>query len=157
MKQMTASYKDWSVGYRSKGPEGSQTMCALMFHPGLVAILDNAERYAIEMMVPITIMGRTVHQMRVFADPEGYAMNFKPGSAQGEINIAWNILGRRPPTESGKGRLPCSVSQGLVIDISSWKGHPKTQPTLFETTSKILRPGNVIGTGDVKSALFEDE
>lgn len=149
---MTAPRKqDWTLGYRSKGPDGSQRTCALMFDGYVLEQMAQSERYCLE----FTDDG--VH-MIVYPHQVGFKMNYKPGSLVGELNVAWEQLEYRAPEKSGKGRLNCTLDsrKRLVVYIYPWVRTKKDQPTLFAPTGRILIPHDSVGTGGVKSALFDD-
>lgn len=153
---MTLAHKDWYIGYRSKGPEGSQATCALMFSNFILQRMVVAARYCLEL--------DDTNTMVVSPHMAGFKMNFKPGSSKGEINVAWAHLERAPADETGKGRLPCSLiinnrdrsNAYLRVSITQWKGFTKGQPGLFEPVRRILIPHDSVGTGGVKDPLFSD-
>lgn len=143
--------QDWTLGYRSKGPEGSQQTCALMFDGYVLEHMASSPKYCLE----FTEDG--LH-MLVYPHQVGFNMTFKPASLVGELNIAWARLGYRAPDPSGKGRLNCTIGdrKTLVVYIYPWLRSVSDQPTLFAPSGRILIPHDSVGTGGVKSALFND-
>lgn len=120
-------------------------MCAIQFSQPLLALLGNPERVHVIVLEPRDELpqapGQPRWEMHIALNPRGYKMNFKPGSVQGEIAVAWNELKASPPDTSGKGRLPCKLLRGtLVVDISAWKGTAAAQDFLFPSWGKVLCP-----------------
>lgn len=127
-----------SIGYRTKGPDGTKTTCALILSVPLLRLMGNPERCS------VTVMPRGREwKMTIKPFPSGYSVNFKRPGSTGEINIAWAKLDAEPANASGKGRLPCrwdDVNQYLTVDISSWKERYKPQDTLFGEQGRELKP-----------------
>ncbi len=150
---MTASHNDGMVGYRSKGPPGFLRTCAIMMGPDALGIIKDPERVCIE-FPPASDTPRII----IRPHQSGFKINFKPGSRIGEVNVAWDFLERRPADATGKGRLKfyARPDGSLSVDITPWKGHEKPQPTLFAPQGRILIPHDSVGTGGMRSSLFDD-
>lgn len=154
---MTASYKDWSVGYRSKN---EQKTCAISFPPNIQHYMGSPSQVSVEVCPPEP---GSKYLLKVQAHPDGFKFDFKRGNGQAEINVAWAALERRPPTLSGKGRLPCWTDRFLpgviVVDITSWLRDSGDQPALFTQMGKILLPNDSTGTGAFRyaTAIEDDE
>lgn len=128
-----------SIGYRSKGPEGAQTICALMFSVPLLRATNLLAPRGEHRRASVTRQG---DHLVIKAEPDGYAVNHKRHGSQGEINIAWEKLDAAPADASGKGRLKCVFMQdgSLKVDISSWRRAKRVQDPLFEEQGKVLKP-----------------
>lgn len=149
---MRSNTDSTTVGYRSKGPNGSKTMCAIGFSAPLLNLMNNPERVQIIVQEPLYEWDerQIVHAlnngpprwtMHLAPNPRGYKMNFKPGSVQGEIAIAWAELGALFTNKDGKGRLNCELVRGvLIVDISDWSESTPTQDVLFEKWGRVLLP-----------------
>lgn len=139
-----------SVGYRSKGPDDTRTMCAIKFSQPLLQLMGDPERVQVVLGTPLYQHGSDDAQhyagqfrwlMYIDPHPAGYKLNFKPGSKQGEIAIAWALLKAKAPTPEGKGRLPCWMRGAqLRIDISTWSDETPAQETLFASWGTVLLP-----------------
>lgn len=150
-----------SVGYRSKGPDDTRTMCAIKFSQPLLRLMRNPERVQLVLREPIpaadykaaagnfdsegqaSFWMKPRWQMEISENPAGYKLNFKAGSQQGEIAIAWSLLRARPPTPDGKGRIPChwsSSTSRLIVDISTWQDTEPVQDVLFGSWGTVLVP-----------------
>jgi len=131
---------EW-ITYRSKGPDGARTMCALMFSVPLLQMIGNPERCSIE----IDARQGSPWNMYIRPTPSGYKINFKRPGSMGELNVSWSILDAAPRDATGKGRLPVRVQRTddfvqLVVDISTWRDKPKQQETLFGVQGRELKP-----------------
>lgn len=140
------------VSYRSKGPDGNMSTCALGISNVLMHGLTGRipHQHSIRLGLKAFVRDAAGHiglyeqELHVLPNESGFLVNYpKSTSKYGEIHIPWSSMPLKFPDASGKGRCRCQFyGRIIIIDISKWKLSDSGQDTLFQSWGEWILPRN---------------